>query len=136
MERAGKLANPGRVFDEGKLLPIAGIGISRVEHWHVVLLDVVHHGVVLAVRREAGLVADAFDVVEMAFPHIGVGTDFFYRQVAGRAFRVVQHTDRLPGCPVDDDGRRNHPADQRRPTVAGMMDNGIQARQTPWVFAR
>jgi len=72
MERAGKLAYPSRVLHKGELLPVARIGIRCIEHRHIVLLDVVHHCVVLAVWREPGLMSNALDVVEVTFPHIGI----------------------------------------------------------------
>lgn len=135
VERAGEFAHPGWVLHIGDFLPVQRIRIGGVEHRHVVLLDVVHHGVVPAIGGESRFMADALDVIEMTLPDIRAGGDPGNLQHARRAFRVVQYANRLPCGAVDDDRRGQHADDQGGVTVAGMMHHGVQAGEAARIGA-
>src|SRR5262249_38138545 len=126
MKWTGVITHPAWVFNEGKPLPFAWIRIGRVEHSHVVLLDVVHHCEDLAIWRKACLMAYTLDVVKLDLPSVWPGADFDDWQVVGRALWIVETGDGLPGRAIDDYGRRYHAQNESGIAVAGMMHHGIE----------
>src|SRR5882757_9340591 len=112
MEGAWIVTDPLIILYKGEFLPVARVRIRRIVDRHVVLIDIVHHGEELTVRTEAGFMADALDVWKVDLPHIRVSTDLLDREIARRAFRIVQTSHRLPGLAVYDDGCGAHANDQ------------------------
>src|SRR5215469_8378845 len=102
MERARVVANPTAIFYVSNLFPIGRVRIGRVKNRHVVLLDVVHHGEVFAIRRKSSFVADTLDIIEFDIPRIRVRTDFRDFKVSGGSLWVMQTSYRLPILPIYD----------------------------------
>ena len=70
VERVGIFAHPQRILDVRDFLPVAQVGIARIENRAIVLAQIVHHAEKAPVGGESDLVARREDLVERHLPVI------------------------------------------------------------------
>src|SRR5262249_28262420 len=116
------------------LLPVARIGIARIEDGTIVLAQIVHHAEEPAVGREADLVAGGEDLVELHLPVIVVdlgdgilaGGGLVELEKGHRLEVVLGVEDQLPAAQSDDRGG---------PAAGWMPDGAIGPAQAEYVVA-
>src|SRR5262249_54164191 len=72
VERVRIFAHPQRILDVRDFLPIARVGIARIENRAIVLAQIVHHAEKASVGGESDLVAGREDLVERHLPMVVV----------------------------------------------------------------